>query len=177
MSGRQEVTRPPLPDAGVRAAFLGTTYGSRTDRFRLVTDLPAIGPARPGERWGGPCGAGRRWAVLTAWNPGGQLQDAERNAAAQARLLAALHGRLAAPGVNGEGRWREESVIVDGITLRDAADLGARFGQLAVMYGVGRRAALVWCGVPGGNGMRVERRWLARVPTGGAGWPILPPDD
>lgn len=47
---------------------------------------------------------------------------------------------------------------------RQAAAWGADFGQAAVLWGTGRRAALVWLNGEGVVG--VERRWVRRVEPG-----------
>ncbi|GGM15669.1 hypothetical protein GCM10010841_25070 [Deinococcus aerophilus] len=60
-------------------------------------------------------------------------------------------------GINGDGGWAEPSVILSRVSLREAAALGRHFGQAAVLFGVGRRAALVWLW-PGR--MVIERRWV-----------------
>ena len=44
-----------------RAAFLGTTYGTVRERFRLSPERGAA----PSWAWG-------YWAVVTAWNAGGE---------------------------------------------------------------------------------------------------------
>ncbi|WP_245896132.1 DUF3293 domain-containing protein [Deinococcus irradiatisoli] len=94
---------------------------------------------------------------MTAWNPQGERQDRRRNEAAQARLRAELIGWPQREGVNGEAEWAEPSLIVLDLPLHRAAELGARFDQAAVLWGVGRRAALVWC-----RPLRLERCWLRR---------------
>lgn len=76
---------------------------------------------------------------------------------AERELLALNGSRSHLSGVNGEGEWAELSVILPGFRLRRAAELGRTFGQAAVLYGVGRRVALVWLE---GDGLRVERFWV-----------------
>jgi hypothetical protein len=77
-------------------------------------------------------------AFLTAWNPGSRVLSPAENAARQADLLAAVQrlGCLALPGVgeHPEGRWREESVLVPGLSRDDAESLGRRFGQNAIVW-------------------------------------------
>ncbi|ADV67376.1 DUF3293 domain-containing protein [Deinococcus maricopensis] len=138
----------------LRAAFLNATYGTRAERFRLS----GVQPARlASPSW---AAGGRAWAVVTAWNPGGQLASAEVNARADGALREQVDA-LGVPSrvaVNGDGRWREASLLLEGARLRDAVALGRHFGQAAVVFGVGARAALVWCGP---DGVRVERLWAS----------------
>ncbi|EYB67505.1 hypothetical protein DEIPH_ctg040orf0080 [Deinococcus phoenicis] len=140
--------------ADLRAAFLATTYGTAHERFRLSARRgPAPTWAR-GDRGRGP------WAVVTAWNPGGTLTAPEANARAGAALLARVQasGLVPWPAHNGEGEWREEALLIPGVRLRQAAAWGAAFGQAAVLWAVGARAALVWLdgdGRPSG----AERFW------------------
>ena len=149
------------PDPAQRRAFLGSSYGTAEERLRLG-------------RWPGPgpswSRAGQCWAILTAWNPQGRFQDPASNAEAQHRLRAALADWPLLDGVNGEGKWAEPSLIVPGLGLRRAARLGQLFGQAAVLWGVGQRAALVWCeggcksDLTGGVGLYLERHWLGVEP-------------
>ena len=127
-------------------AFRTASYGTETIRFYL----------RP--RISGPISlvpSSSRWAILTAYNPGAAEHTAEQNAQWQQALRGALAGMQVQDGVNGEGEWAEPSLIVFGLSLRQALHLGRQFGQLAVVWGTGRRAALVWCqaGYP-------ERHWV-----------------
>lgn len=150
---------PSSPDADgpgrrpeLRAAFLGTRYGPPGERCGLC-----------GQRGPAPAWARGRWAVVTAWNPGGQPAPAAENARAQGALLGQVKaaGYAPRPALNGAGEWAEAALLVPGARLRQAADWGARFGQAAVVWGVGARAALVWL-----NGERVvgvERRWAVRA--------------
>ena len=135
------------PDAGLRRAFLETTYGTAERRVRL--DLQRGHPSPP--VWA-TC---QRWAILTAWNPHGAQQSAALNDAAQARLRAELSGQNLLEGVNGVGEWAEASLIVPGLGLRRALELGQRYAQAAVLWGVGLRAALVWC-----ESAHIQRLWL-----------------
>ena len=123
--------------AALRLAYLNCAYGPAAGRFRLHS-RPDSPPA-----WATP---GRRWAILTAWNPGSNRQVEAINHAAQARLEAQLRaaGWAFQPAWNGEGEWREESALVSDIPLAEAVSLGQRYGQHALLWGVGRRVALVW---------------------------------
>ncbi|CAM3693214.1 DUF3293 domain-containing protein [Deinococcus frigens] len=133
-----------------RAAFLAATYGTGSERLRLAL---APGPLAAAPSW-----AAGRWAIVTAWNPGGQTQTQPQadNLRAERELLDLIASRPYLAGVNGKGVWAEPSVILPGLGLRQAAELGRRFGQAAVLFGVGRRVALVWLEA---GGVWVERFW------------------
>ncbi|MGI8748872.1 MAG: DUF3293 domain-containing protein [Deinococcus sp.] len=138
----------------LRPHFLGSSYGP------VSTEGPgAEGSGEAGGRFGlgeeAPAGRSlsdlpgeepASWAILTAWNPGGEQADPERNRAAQLELRAALSGYAVRDGRSGEGVWAEEALIVSGLSLGRARARGWDFGQAAVLWGSGRRVALVWCG-------------------------------
>ncbi len=134
----------------LRAAFLAATYGTGEERFHL-----AAHPSTSTLSW-----AAGPWAIVTAWNPGGQCQAAADNRRAERKLLALIASRPYLCAVNGEGEWAEPSVILPGLYLRPAVDLGRRFGQAALLFGMGRRVALVWLTR---DGVRVERFWMQPV--------------
>lgn len=127
-------------------AFRTARYGTETVRFYLRRQ-----PGRPTSLFP-PLS---RWAILTAYNPGAAIHSAEQNAQWQQALRGAVAGMQVQDGMNGEGEWAEPSLIVFGLSLRQALHLGRQFGQLAVVWGTGRRAALVWC--QAGN---PERHWV-----------------
>ncbi|WP_235910280.1 DUF3293 domain-containing protein [Deinococcus kurensis] len=137
----------------LRAAFLASAYGRAGERLHLTPAGPGASPD-----W---AAAGQRWAILTAWNPGAQPTSADLNRARQAQLTAEAQSWAPLPGWNGEGAWREDTVILRGVPLPEAVRLGRRFGQAAVVWGVGRRAALVWLDGP----VLTQRRWLTREPA------------
>jgi hypothetical protein len=94
----------------------------------------------------------RRWAFITAWNPGSRRCSAWRNAAHQHQLLQALgrRGFRWLPGL-GEGddpRWPPEpSFLILGASVPEAKRLARRFNQYAIVVGkLGGPAVLVWCG-------------------------------
>ncbi|MFC4452970.1 DUF3293 domain-containing protein [Deinococcus sonorensis] len=154
-------------DEELRQAFLDTTYGTLEVRLKLKAEPD------PQLAWP-PTLPGQRWAILTAWNPDGTQKAAEVNDGQQQRLTDRLHrdGWPTLPGHNGEGEWLEPTVIVPGLPLWRAVQLGRQFRQAAVLWGMGRRAALVWCRQNGEPLMPVEleRLWLGRAA-------ILPGDD
>jgi hypothetical protein len=106
-----------------------------------------------------PGWAAGSWAIVTAWNPAGQRRPDADNRRAEGALLALIGDRPFRVGVNGAGEWAEPSVILSGARLQEAAVLGRHFGQAAVLFGVGRRAAVVWLWP---EGMEVERWWVTR---------------
>lgn len=165
----------PEPDQTLRAAFLSATYGPAWQRFRLSSELGGQHTAEDSEGPEPGWAAGvRSWVIITAWNPGGQAQTEWDNAEAHQRLLARVGraGLVPTLAVNGDDQWRETALILPGASLRDGLRLGREFGQAAVLYGVGRRVALVWLstdrrkvdrgGVDRRRGQRcrVERYWM-----------------
>ena len=74
--------------------------------------------------------------VLTAYNPGGEVRDRERNEADQSRLeheLTAIGMTFwPANGQSADASWSEPGVAVAGIDRAHACDLGSRYGQLAI---------------------------------------------
>ncbi|PTA69513.1 DUF3293 domain-containing protein [Deinococcus arcticus] len=141
------------PDAGLRAAFLGAHYGLGGERVTLQGTQPGHRPP-----WAPP---GGRWAMITAYNPGAQPQSRAENVSAQARLRQQAARWAPLETVNGSGPHAEPSLLLRGVPLREAAALGRASGQVAIVWGVGRRAALVWLQ---GEGARPERHWLSPVP-------------
>lgn len=156
------------PDARLRAAFLASRYGTAAQRVTLGAErIPAFTPA-----W-----AASRWGVVTAWNPAGQAQGRAANRAAQARLRVAASRWPGHGGVNGDGDWQEPTLILTGISLRDVAALGEAFGQAAVLWGSGARAALVWLPASGVGGVRAERWWLRPAGKGAGAGTLAGPGD
>ncbi|WP_243398124.1 DUF3293 domain-containing protein [Deinococcus koreensis] len=146
-----------------RRGFLAAGYGRPGERFRLAAfpaGGPGSGPASQGMSW---APVGRRWAVVTAWNPGGRRASGEHNETAQRTLSQRWKG-AALDGLNGEGAWAEPALILLDAPLTEALRLGREFDQAAILYGVGRRVALVWLNR---GRTRIERYWAA--PVGGSG--------
>lgn len=141
--------------ATLRRAFLSSSYGLPGERFWL-------GPT-PAARWLSWAPPGRRWAVVTAWNPGGGAATAGQNSHAQQALRQRCPGAVL-DGVNGEGSWAEASLILLDVPLSVAIDLGRNFGQAAVLSGSGRRVALVWLDA---QQVRMERYWVTSSPAPG----------
>jgi hypothetical protein len=74
----------------------------------------------------------RAGVLVTAWNPAGRRLPGAVNRRRAARLVERLRGLPALPGVNGERRWREESLLVLAAPRRVEV-LGRLFGQDAVV--------------------------------------------
>jgi len=78
------------------------------------------------------------FAVITAWNPGGEPRPNETlNRRANDRLAAHLDARMVQrwPATNSPGsRWREASFAVLGLDLDEAWRLGEAFQQRAIYY-------------------------------------------
>lgn len=156
------------PDDRLRAAFLASRYGTAAQPVTLGAErIPAFTPA-----W-----AAARWGVVTAWNPAGQAQGRAANRAAQARLRVAASRWPGHGGVNGDGDWQEPTLILTGISLRDVAALGEAFGQAAVLWGSGARAALVWLPASGVGSVRAERWWLRPAGKGAGAGTLAGPGD
>jgi hypothetical protein len=90
------------------------------------------------------------WAVVTACNPRSRPESPEVNRERHARLVEAVERtgllHLEADGVPADDRWTpERSLFVAGLSRQQAASLGHRFEQNAIVYGVrGGVAELVW---------------------------------
>jgi hypothetical protein len=133
----------------VDAAFRATTYrvfvtheapidlriGERSARLDALLEKHAI----------------ETWAFITAWNPGSHRIPAEENEARQAALLSLLRERglhfFDGSGIPADSAWQAEpSVLVLGISVDDAVELGRRFDQLAIVAGqCGKAADLIYC--------------------------------
>lgn len=134
--------------------YWAATYGTARERFRLG-EAPGPPPS-----WSGP---GARWALVTAHNPGGlRAPDAENRRADRALRALLLERHLPFErALNGDDEWREPSLLVRELGLRAARALGEQFGQLAVVAGVGVRAALVPCGR--GSQAPLRRGWATLI--------------
>jgi hypothetical protein len=82
----------------------------------------------------------KRWAFITAWNPGSVALSPAKNARRHAELQAAV-GALGLATLEGEGigedpSWTpERSLLILDISHGKAISLGRRFGQLAIVAG------------------------------------------
>lgn len=128
-------------------AFMATEYrvetGAETVTVRIGESAPALDRLLS-ERLNG-----RSWAIITAHNPDGRVQPADRNAAAHLELE--QHLRTISPSLMLEvcnrdpsGRWPDEPAwLFEFEDISRADRLAHRFGQRAIVTGrPGRPAAL-----------------------------------
>ncbi len=91
------------------------------------------------------------WAFITAWNPASVALSLCQNQQRHAEMIAHLHRRnvpyLDGVGVGDDTDWPpEQSVLTFGLNREQAKELGALFGQNAVVYGVYNGCPeLLWC--------------------------------
>jgi acetyl esterase/lipase len=87
--------------------------------------------------------------LVTAYNPGGHDRPEVENAAANAELEAELSARslrwLRAVGRDESSSWVEPGCCVLGLDREQAAELGRRYGQLAVYEISPEAVSVVWC--------------------------------
>ena len=120
-------------------AFRNTTFVA----FGVEGEIPiVVGEACAAVDWGLETHSVHEWAFITAFNPDGEALPSQENQSAHARLASEL-GALGVEVLPGEGRgdvgdWPPEpSFLVLGISEAEAAALGRRYGQAAIV--VGRR--------------------------------------
>ena len=91
------------------------------------------------------------WAFITAWNPASVALSVSQNQQRYAEMIAYLHRRnvpyLDGIGVGDDTDWPpEQSVLTFGLNREEARELGALFGQNAVVYGeCNGFPKLLWC--------------------------------
>ena len=78
-------------------------------------------------------------AFITAWNPYSEIASLEANSTAQVALTSDLkgHGLIAIPGFGSdpEKLWPgEESLLVLGLELQEAREIGIKYGQNAIVW-------------------------------------------
>ena len=142
----------PMPqddDAGIAAA--ADEFGKRWQtwmayrRCTVEVSPPGTAPVRfridvaPGApKAPPPTFPASTFAVITAWNPGGEARgNPQLNRRANERLAAHLKARMVEkwPAVNAPGsRFAEESFAVLGLDRDEAWRLGEAFQQLAIYY-------------------------------------------
>jgi hypothetical protein len=141
------------PDLGRTDADLARAYEATAYRVELPSGSVVV-------RLGAICGPLERllrdehldsWAFLSAANPRSVALPPACNGARHALLLRDL-ASMGLPYFPGSGEpdepgWEAEiSVLVLGIGVDGAVELGRRFGQKAIVFGrLGTPAALVWC--------------------------------
>ena len=138
----------PMPrddDAGIAAAAddFGEHWQTWMAYRRSVIELSPPGAAAVRFRLEGPKGPppmfpASTFAVITAWNPGGEPRPNEQlNRRANDRLAAHLDARMVErwPATNApSSRFREASFAVLGLDRDEAWRLGEAFQQLAIYY-------------------------------------------
>lgn len=126
-------------DDALLAAYRHTDYRVRLAAgghasIRIGQPLPALLGALLAD-------AAEGWLLITAWNPASRPQPRAMNRLAQRDLCAALRAAgarclHASVGVGASG-WREPSLFAIGPSAAAAEVLMRRFGQNAVVRGVG----------------------------------------
>jgi hypothetical protein len=139
------------PERDLDTAYRATAYCAETPEGRLVLRLGE--PCVPLDRLLAARGLST-WAYVTAYNPGSVPAPDAENEARQRELRAAV-ARAGQPFYEGAGvgeSWPPEpSLLVLGIGEAEAAALGRRFGQRAVVVGdLGGPARLLWLSVARG---------------------------
>ena len=92
----------------------------------------------------------QEFAIITAYNPGGQArqtgENAERQAALECELIEGNYEPYAGENIADAGDWpAEESCFIADIALADACALAGNFGQNALVYGAADGVPkLVW---------------------------------
>ena len=91
----------------------------------------------------------RRFAIVTAYNPGHARPGVEANRAANERLRAEIERRgwawHEAVGYSPERDHQEPSFAVLDVAEDEVVELARQFGQAAIFAWDGRRGRLVWC--------------------------------
>lgn len=79
------------------------------------------------------------WAFITAFNPLPEILSHEENLQRNKNLMTFLIGgnfRLhPGVGISGDGRWQEESFLIENIDREEAKSIAKQFGQLAFVWG------------------------------------------
>lgn len=150
----QRLAKFPEAVSDLAAAFANAEYVVDIGPATVVVRIGELAPAL--ERATGE----RPWAIVTAHNPGGVRQPADRNASAHRRLR--RHLRELAPGLllpacnrDPAGRWPDEPGWLFTPESIDQADrLARRFGQCAIVAGRPGQPA----------GLRMYGNWPGRLP-------------
>ncbi len=131
--------------ADLDAAYRATAYTAGTPRgtltLRVGEPSPALDALLASE-------GATSWAFITAYNPGSVLRPAAENEARQRDLRAAVEA-LGYTFYEGQGigaGWPPEaSLLIPGVSEDQAAALGRRFGQAAIVVGqMGGTPRLLW---------------------------------
>jgi hypothetical protein len=119
-------------------AYVETVYNTAAHRFTLSSEDMEL-----------ELFTGRRFSVLTAANPfSKQLSDSE-NAARNLDMKLEIE-KLGfdfewSYGEQSDHSWREDGFVIFDAPLEVTLELGRKFEQNAILYGVDSRVALAWC--------------------------------
>jgi hypothetical protein len=135
------------PRRDLDAAYRATTYTAETPDGPLALRIGAVDATL--DRLLAARGL-TSWAYVTAYNPGSIPTPAAENELHQRELRAAVtqsgYPFYEGTGV-GEGWPPEPSLLILGVNEAEAAVLGWRFGQVAIVVGErGGPARLLWLG-------------------------------
>ncbi len=133
--------------ANLEAAYRATSYLVDGPAGRFAIRVGAVSPDADALA---AAHHAHTWAFVTAYNPGSVAAPPEDNRARQDELDSAVTA-AGFPYYHGEGKgdddgWPPEpSLLILGVGEDDAAALGRRFGQAALVFGErGEAARLVW---------------------------------
>jgi hypothetical protein len=133
------------PDRALDAAYRATAYTAETPAGLLII---RIGESNTALARLLVAHHVTSWAYLTAHNPGSAQLSAAENDLRQSELRSVVRqsGYVFFEGAGiGDGWPPEASLLVFGMSAKEAAALGSRFGQLAVVIGeLGAPARLLW---------------------------------
>lgn len=143
---RETVLGPCIPREGAKSAISAKKVSAYTEtEYRVACSPPIV--LRVGDTSSGLTELHAQWGVessvfVTAYNPKGKSLDDAANVKRQEGLREELRGRrlrrIDGVGMHPSNGWpAESSFLVLGIGLDEARELGARWGQDAV----------VWCGM------------------------------
>jgi hypothetical protein len=81
----------------------------------------------------------KNWAFITAWNPLPDIlsnaENEQRNEDLQQYLLDRGYSIHKGVGISKDQTWSEDSFFIENISLEDARQASAKFGQLAFVFG------------------------------------------
>jgi hypothetical protein len=128
--------------------YLATTYRAQTPAGSI--DL-RIGQPSPPLDWLLDSLGAREWAFISAANPRSEAISETENAARHGAFRALVEQRgfhvFEGEGIPDQPGWTAEpSLLILAVTLEEARELAAVFGQNAIVWGeMGAPARLVWC--------------------------------
>lgn len=91
----------------------------------------------------------KSWAFITAWNPLPTILTYQENIERNNSLLLELNndGYIShlGKGVSADGKWEEESFLIENINKATALDFSIKYGQMAFVYGgLDKKAELIY---------------------------------